>query len=161
MRFNKVKHYMKVMVATLLLSTFLCSTYSSAVSAEFNQNTLVDSNNWTKMASPKKATDYHYAAIYLRNMMDTYHNPDNNYQQLYARMSYNKTTVIDQKISGSGSYKGGKALLQRGKKTCFLLKQKYCKVNQQINIFLQGHNPKYDCYVSGSWNIDRANSKVD
>ena len=27
--------------------------------------------------------------------------------------------------------------------------------------FNKGHNPKYDCYVSGSWNIDRADAVID
>ena len=160
-KLKQFKKYSSVTVMALLLSTMIYTTPVMATSAEFNQNTRVDSNSWTKMASPKKSTSNHYAAIYLRDMMDIHHNSNNNYEQLYARMSYNQTTVIDRKMSGAGSYEGGKALLKRGKKTCFLLKQRYCSKNQQINIFLEGHNPKYDCYVSGSWNIDRANSKVD
>lgn len=103
----------------LLLSTMIYTTPVMATSAEFNQNTRVDSNSWTKMASPKKSTSNHYAAIYLRNMMDVNHNSNNNYEQLYARMSYNQTTVIDRKMSGAGSYEGGKALLKRGKKPAF------------------------------------------
>lgn len=67
-------------------------------------------------------------------MMDVNHNSNNNYEQLYARMSYNQTTVIDRKMSGAGSYEGGKALLKRGK-NLLLLKQRYCSKNQQINIF--------------------------
>lgn len=39
----------------LLLSTMIYTTPVMATSAEFNQNTRVDSNSWTKMASPKRA----------------------------------------------------------------------------------------------------------
>ena len=66
---KQLKKYFNVTVMALLLSTILYSTYSSAVSAEFNKNTRVDSNSWTKMASAKKSTGNHYAAIYLRNMI--------------------------------------------------------------------------------------------
>lgn len=51
---KQLKKYFNVTVMALLLSTILYSTYSSAVSAEFNKNTRVDSNSWTKMASAKK-----------------------------------------------------------------------------------------------------------
>ena len=47
---KQLKKYFNVTVMALLLSTILYSTYSSAVSAEFNKNTRVDSNTWTKMA---------------------------------------------------------------------------------------------------------------
>lgn len=158
---KQLKKYFNVTVMALLLSTILYSTYSSAVSAEFNKNTRVDSNSWTKMASEKKSTGNHYAAIYLRNMMDVYHNSNNNYKQLYARMSQNQTTVIRKQVAGEGSYSGGVALLERRYKSVYLLKDDYCRKNKQINIFLKGHNPKYDCYVSGSWNIDRADAVID
>ena len=51
--------------------------------------------------------------------------------------------------------------MERGYKSVYLLKDDYCRKNKQINIFLKGHNPKYDCYVSGSWNIDRADAVID
>ena len=85
---KQLKKYFNVTVMALLLSTILYSTYSSAVSAEFNKNTRVDSNSWTKMASAKKSTGNHYAAIYLVNILDVYLISNKNYKLLYAIISH-------------------------------------------------------------------------
>ena len=52
---KQLKKYSSVTVMALLLSTMIYTTPVMATSAEFNQNTRVDSNSWTKMASPKKS----------------------------------------------------------------------------------------------------------
>ncbi|OKZ62385.1 MAG: hypothetical protein BHW05_08210 [Clostridium sp. 42_12] len=144
-------------ITLLLLTTILCSSSSQAVSAEFDRNKLVDSNSWTKMASAKKSTSYNYCAIYLRKMLDANKSENNNYVNLYARMSQNQTTVIEKQVAGYGEYSKGVQLLVKGKKSIYLLKKDYRTKGEQINIFLKGHNPKYDCYANGTWNIDRAN----
>lgn len=156
---KKLSNKFNTIVTLLLLATILCSSSSQAVSAEFDRNKIVDSNSWTKMASATKSTNYNYCAIYLRKMLDANKSEDNNYVNLYARMSQNQKTVIQKQVAGYGEYSNGVQLLVKGKKSIYLLKKDYCEKGTKINIFLKGHNPKYDCYANGTWNIDRANAE--
>lgn len=164
---RKVIQKGKAVAAVLVLGGILSVTTAQATSKEFNEYQRIDSNSWTQIASASKSSNYSYAAFYLRKMWktdgskQTQHGPlAENYKYLLGRMSTGGTTIIEKKVGGGGSYSKGVATLEKGTKSIYLVKKNYRAKGIKVNIFLQGHDPRLDCFASGSWNIDRANAEL-
>ncbi len=132
---KKIKYFVSLGLATV--SAMAMSITCFAAESNFSdQKKFVDSNSYTFITSAKNDDINTTPEVKITAIYDADKN-DSDYKQIYVQA----TSIGTETLVTKGSWIEVPIPTDKNVK------------GNTISLYGKGHNPKYDCYVSGLWNV--------
>lgn len=129
-------------ILTLCLAVVMVVSLASvcfAASVDFTSSSkmkFVDSNTWTYVCAATKDSAGKTASLSVNQIYDS-NREASLYQKVYAKATSSGTSVSASK----------------GSVTSVAIPDAYQAAGKSVSLYCKGNNPKFDCYITGTWSI--------